>query len=165
MRNVRRHDPNGAPVFLTIVCRGHRPLLRETRYKAVVRSILLDIHRSKRARIIAWVVLDDHLHLLLDRCDPDPAAVIGALKQQVLLALVQRSIWQARYFDHVIRDERDLQAHLDYVHFNPRKHGYVSDPADYEWSSMHHYVARNWYPAGWGVLELPSSIVEGTGSE
>jgi putative transposase len=56
---------------------------------------------------------------------------------------------QRRYWEHAIRDDQDLAAHLDYVHFNPVRHGYVSHPADWPYSSFHACVARGLYPSHW----------------
>jgi len=61
----------------------------------------------------------------------------------------ERGIWQRRYWEHTIRDDRDYAAHMDYTHFNPVKHGYVEHPADWPFSSFRHCVARRLYPEGW----------------
>ena len=149
MRNVRRFDPSGAPVFVTIVCKDHRPLLIAARHKEIVRACPSQLRSEHAFEVYAWVILDDHVHLLLGACKPDFSTTVGKFKQAVLRALFQPTIWQPRFFDHVSRDEADLRAHLDYIHFNPRKHGYVVDPSEYEWSSMRRFVAKGWYAAGW----------------
>ncbi len=61
------------------------------------------------------------------------------------------SLWQHRYWEHCLRDEDDLRRHLDYLHFNPVKHGLVTRVADWEWSSFHRYVADGAYPVDWGM--------------
>ncbi len=61
----------------------------------------------------------------------------------------KRGIWQRRYWEHAIRDDSDLAAHLDYVHFNPVRHGYVSHPAKWPYSSFPACVARGLYHLGW----------------
>ena len=61
----------------------------------------------------------------------------------------ERGVWQRRYWEHTIRDEGDFAAHTDYIHFNPVKHGLVAHPADWPYSSFHHYVAKGIYPASW----------------
>lgn len=164
MRNVRRHDPEGAPVFLTIVCKDHLPLLASALRKQIVLDEIRTLQAASVWKIHAWVILDDHLHLLVGACS-DFSDVVGKLKRQVLARLRLRSIWQPRFFDHVVRDEEDLRAHLDYIHFNPRKHAYVADPAAYPWSSLAALIARGRYLPGWGAGEPPATIVDGTGSE
>jgi REP-associated tyrosine transposase len=61
--------------------------------------------------------------------------------------------WQNRFYDHVIRDEEDLGRHLDYVHFNPVKHGCASRAAEYRWSSFPEWVKKETYPDTWGSME------------
>jgi putative transposase len=63
-------------------------------------------------------------------------------------------IWQARFWEHLIRDESDLHRHLDYIHYNPVKHGYVANVADWQDSSFAHLVQRGWYDAKWGSSPL-----------
>ena len=52
--------------------------------------------------------------------------------------------------EHCIRDEKDFIRHLDYIHYNPVKHGHVRKPKDWEWSSFHRYVKLGWYTMDWG---------------
>lgn len=59
-------------------------------------------------------------------------------------------IWQRGFWDHVIRDEKDLGIHLDYIHWNPVKHGYVKNPEDWEQSSLLEWVSKGYYESGWG---------------
>ena len=164
MRNVRRHDPEGAPVFLTIVCKDHVSLLASELRKQIVLDEIRSLQAASIWKVYAWVILDDHLHLLIASCT-DFSAAVTRLKRQVLARLRLRSIWQPRFFDHIVRDDDDLRAHLDYIHFNPRKHGYVDDPGTYAWSSLASLIARERYPAGWGADEQPATIAEDTGSE
>lgn len=62
----------------------------------------------------------------------------------------ERGIWQRRFREHAIRDERDYGAHVDYVHFNPVKHGLAAAPGEWAWSSFRRCVAKGMYPADWG---------------
>ena len=61
----------------------------------------------------------------------------------------ERGIWQRRYWEHTIRDDRDYASHMDTTHLNPFKHGYVSHPADWPYSSFRRSVAAGLYPPGW----------------
>jgi putative transposase len=68
----------------------------------------------------------------------------------------ERGIWQRRYWEHTLRDEADYARHVDYIHFNPLKHGHVARVQDWPYSSFHRYVREGCYPAHWageGVLE------------
>lgn len=62
----------------------------------------------------------------------------------------EKDIWQRRYWEHTIRDENDLYTHLDYIHFNPVKHGYVNAVKDWEYSSFQKFVKKKWYEVDWG---------------
>jgi putative transposase len=66
----------------------------------------------------------------------------------------ERGIWQRRYWEHTIRDGADLARHIDYIHFNPVKHGYVEDVSDWPYSSFHHMVRRGLYPAEWAASAI-----------
>lgn len=61
----------------------------------------------------------------------------------------ERGIWQRRYWEHLIRDDADFAAHMDYVHINPLKHGLVSRVADWPYSTFHGLVRRGAYPEDW----------------
>ncbi|MGY4109718.1 REP-associated tyrosine transposase, partial [Aeromonas encheleia] len=67
------------------------------------------------------------------------------------IAKRERGIWQRRYWEHLIRDDLDLQAHVNYIHFNPVKHGYCIKPVDWPYSSIHLYIRRGWIKSDWAV--------------
>lgn len=115
-------------------------------------------------RIDAWVVLPDPMHCLwtLPEDDADFPGRWRAIKivfskslpkgeprSLVMTRRGERGIWQRRYWEHTIRDERDFAAHVDYTHFNPVKHRLVGHPADWPHSSFHRCLASGLYPAGW----------------
>jgi putative transposase len=66
----------------------------------------------------------------------------------------ERGIWQRRYWEHQIRDDEDLQRHIDYIHYNPVKHGYVNRPAEWPYSSLHRYIQHGWLTMQWGTGEV-----------
>lgn len=72
---------------------------------------------------------------------------------------ISTPIWQKRFWEHTLRDEYDLQTHTDDLYYNPVKHGYVLQPADWPYSSVHRDVARGRYPANWGrEWSLPEDV-------
>jgi len=79
-----------------------------------------------------------------------------AYKRQLGIAGSMK-FWQKRFWDHVIRDETDLERHLDHIHYNPVKHGLVSKPEMWPQSSYDAWKARGAYPDGWGWVE-PQSV-------
>jgi putative transposase len=63
----------------------------------------------------------------------------------------EQAIWQRRFWEHQIRDEHDLNHHIDYIHYNPVHHGLVKFPKDWQYSSFHQYVKRGECDIGWGM--------------
>ena len=66
---------------------------------------------------------------------------------------MEREVWQRRFWEHLIRDELDLQRHIEYIHYNPIKHGYVRSLTDWKNSSFSKYVEAGLYPSNWGEAE------------
>lgn len=87
-------------------------------------------------------------------CD---APYFGAFKEQKISESRkkrnEKGIWQRRYYEHTIRDEDDLNKHLDYIHYNPVKHKLVKSVKDWEYSSFHKFVEKNMYELNWGSNE------------
>jgi len=63
-------------------------------------------------------------------------------------------VWQNRFWDHIIRDQNDLNRHIDYIHYNPVKHGCISKPKDWPHSSFRHYVKAGVYQDDWGAVPI-----------
>ena len=61
--------------------------------------------------------------------------------------------WQRRFWEHQIKDERDFATHVDYIHYNPVKHGLVKKAKDWKYSSFHRYVKNGIYNINWGATE------------
>ena len=140
MMNYRRlYVPGGTYAFT--VC------LHDRRSRMLVERID-DFHRAY-ARVqtnhpfetIAWCVLPNHLHTIwtLPDDDFDFSTRWRLIKHGFTRAVGEAGLWQNRFWEHLIRDERDLSEQMDYVHWNPVKHGYVSDAADWPHSSWHRY--------------------------
>ena len=69
----------------------------------------------------------------------------------------EKKVWQRRFWEHLLRNEADWHAHMDYIHYNPVKHGYVQSPGDWPYGSFRRAVKQGLYPADWGAKE-PSNI-------
>jgi len=65
----------------------------------------------------------------------------------------ERGIWQRRFWEHLIKDEEDYKNHLDYIHYNPVKHGYVQRAIDWQYSSFHLWIERGVYPRDWATQQ------------
>jgi putative transposase len=116
--------------------------------------------------IDAIVILPDHLHTLwqLPENDADYPMRWRLIKSAFSRALPQtegistsrrkkaeRGIWQRRYWEHLIRDEIDFKRHVDYIHYNPVKHGYTQSPVDWPYSSIHRYIQKEIIQSDWVV--------------
>ncbi len=66
----------------------------------------------------------------------------------------EQSVWQRRFWEHLIRDENDYKQHIEYMHYNPVKHGLVTAPKDFEYSSFHKYVKNRIYTKCWAAGEI-----------
>jgi putative transposase len=163
MPNYRRLLIPGGCYFFTVNLADRRSSLLTDRIDDL-RHAVRRVVASAPFRIEAWVVVPDHMHAIwtLPEGDADFPRRWRAIKDLFSRRLDpgetlsssrgsqgERGIWQRRYWEHAIRDERDFAAHLDYVHFNPVRHGYVSHPADWPHSSFRACVARGLYPSSW----------------
>ena len=156
MRYRRSRSPNGI-VFLTLVTRDREPRLAEPSVRAALSESFASLRASHPTRALAHVVLPDHVHLLWSLPeDGDFSLRVRLLKHAMTRKLGATStVWQQRFWDHVIRDENDLHRHLDYIHYNPVKHGWVRRAIDWPDSSFRHWVRRGWYASGWGQISSP----------
>jgi putative transposase len=163
MPNYRRNWVPGGTFFFTVNLLDRHSDLLVTQIDAL-RAAVGKVRTRAPFRIEAWVVLPDHMHCLwtLPEGDADFPGRWRAIKtafakslptdeprSSVMTSRGERGIWQRRYWEHTIRDDRDFAAHMDYTHFNPVKHGLVEHPADWPHSSFRRCVAGGHYPAGW----------------
>jgi putative transposase len=168
MRTYKRIKVGGATYFFTVNLAERSGSGLLTTYVENLRSAVQTVKRAHPFAIDAMVVLPDHLHALwtLPADDHDYATRWRLIKGYFSKALPpqenvsasrlrkgERGIWQRRYWEHLIRDELDLHRHLDYIHFNPVKHGYVSHPADWPHSSFLRFVEGGYYPLNWAASE------------
>ena len=163
MTAYRRDRTPGATWFFTLnLADRQRDLL--TVQIDLLRASFAHVMRQHPWRIEAVVILPDHLHALctLPPGDADFALRWRLIKSGFSRALPhgesisasrrrrsERSIWQRRYWEHRIRDERDFAQHVEYIHHNPRKHGHVQRVVDWPWSSFHRYVREGLLPVDW----------------
>ncbi len=98
--------------------------------------------------IDAWVVLPEHLHCIwtLPHNDDDFSSRWRDIKGCFSRTLKRQPLWQPRFWEHAIRDEDDYRRHVDYIHINPLKHGWVTRVIDWPFSTFHRDVQRGLYP-------------------
>ncbi len=160
MPNYRRLWVQGGTYFFTVnlVDRSRRLLVERI---DTLHACVHAVRRDHPFEIVAWVVLPDHLHTLwaLPEGDCDFATRWMLIKQGFSRRVTagervcasragkdERSIWQRRYWEHLIQDDDDLRNHIDYIHFNPVKHGHALKALDWPHSSLHSYVRRGVLP-------------------
>jgi len=172
MPQYRRTRNAGGSFFFTVVTERRQRLLTEEPVRLALRHAIQVVRRQRPFRIDGLVLLPDHLHAIwtMPSDDDDYATRWRLIKRCVTRQLgaafhnpavmTQRrrmkgegSVWQHRYWEHWLRDDDDMRRHLDYLHFNPVKHGLVERVLDWEWSSFHRYVAAGAYPADWGARQ------------
>jgi len=163
MVRYRRNRLAGGTYFFTVVLadRAARTLVEHI---DALRGAFRCVRRQRPFRVEAVVVLPDHLHAVwrLPEGDADYPRRWQAIKANFSHTLRRRAVavarngrgdarlWQPRYWEHTIRDEVDLQHHVDYVHYNPVKHGLVRRVADWPYSSFHRFVRDGLLSADWG---------------
>ena len=164
MSNYRRAWRKGGTYFFTVnlLERYQNDLL--VRHIDVLRQVVKDVKRKHPFIIHAWVVLPEHMHCVIELPEGDDdfatrwrlikTGFSKAMPKTERLSAVrvkrgERGIWQRRFWEHLIRDERDFAAHIDYVHINPVKHGCVGRVQDWQYSTFHRYVTQGIWPNDW----------------
>jgi len=165
--NFRRYYIPEAIIFITCVTRDRFPYLRGTENLILFWETLRRVQREHPFRLLAYVILPDHVHWLMRVDDPSSnfSTVMHSIKRNYTLNFKRAhhidgslSLWQARFWDHIIRNECDLSNHFDYIHWNPVKHGYVQRAVDWEQSTFRHWQERGFYDAAWGDGGQPVSV-------
>ncbi len=168
MSRYRRADTPGTSYFFTVVTHERKPWFSSERNVAILREAFRHIMAKRPFIVEAAVILPDHLHCLwrLPEGDNDFSGRWREIKKRVSRqidprtnARNERPVWQRRFWEHQIRDERDWRNHVDYIHYNPVKHGLVGRVADWPWSSFQHAVARGWCEPDWGTSK-PATITD-----
>ena len=166
-RYIRAFVPGGTFFFtVTLQDRGAR-YLRD--HVAELRTCFTEVKDRHPFRVDAIVILPEHLHaiwtlptddadfgtrwMLIKQAFTRRLHAIGALDEasSSVRRKGQRSVWQQRFWEHQIRDEDDFARHVDYIHFNPVKHGWVLRARDWPYSSLHRFVREGTLPGDWGI--------------
>ncbi len=165
--NIRRYYIPGSAVFITQVVQDREPIFRNPNYLHLLREILQNVKALHPFLMLGYVFLYDHFHLIIQPTGEDNFSdIMHSLKPNFtkeykkllgLTASQSMKFWQKRFWDHVIRDDRDFENHLHYIHFNPVKHGYACDPRECKDSSYLEWEKRGLYPAPF-AWEEPSEI-------
>jgi putative transposase len=183
MPEYRRSVIPGGTFFFTVVTYRRQPILITEDARQILRWAWMEVKNRFPFTTDAIRLLPDHLHCIWTlpendsnysvrwkeikrlfsqkyRCKADVESQRNASREK----RGEACIWQRRFWEHTLRDEKDLQRHLDYIHYNPVKHGLVQQVRDWQWSSFHRYVQMEFYDVGWGGgngKDIPLSYGEG----
>jgi putative transposase len=165
MQYRRAYTPGGT-FFFTLVTEGRRPVFSAAEAVEVLRDAFRTVRKSRPFDLDAMVVMPEHLHCIwtlppgdadfstrwrliktwfTKHCEPDWCHVPGP----ACVAKRAQAVWQQRYWEHQLRDDADFAHHVDYIHYNPVKHGLAKSPMDWPYSSFCRYVEAGVYPANW----------------
>lgn len=165
MPNYKRIFLDGYSYFLTIKTYQNNPILIQN--IELLRESFKYTKSKYHFKIESIVILPNHIHMLITpnkaedyphivktiktyfsrHCSPEYYQHLFQSQSQIDNGY--KPIWQRRYYEHTIRDEKDFNVHMDYIHFNPVKHGLVNKANDWEFSSFHKYVKLEHYDKNW----------------
>lgn len=159
----------GGTYFFTLVTFQRIPILSDPRAVKLLRSAMDYTEKRMPFQVDAMVILPDHLHCIWSL---PPSSSDYSTRWRLIKSKFSREwntnkdskvisrqkkgevdTWQRRFWEHLIRDENDLNNHIEYIHYNPVKHGLVTEPATWEYSSFHKYVADGILPKDWGMAD------------
>ena len=172
MSRYRRANEAGATYFFTVVTYRRQAILCDEPIRTILRHAIKQVQDVRPFIIDAWVLLPDHLHCIwtLPESDSDFAIRWSMIKRKVSLACASQykreewitpskrkhresTIWQRRYWEHQIRDDGDFMRHVDYIHYNPVKHGHCERAALWPYSIFFRYVKQGGYTMDWGTAD------------
>lgn len=168
MPNYRRNYVEGGTYFFTVVTYKRQRLLTGEAID-ILRECIRKCMSEKPFVIEAAVVLPEHLHCMIRLPEQDsdyssrwkdikgdftskyiskfgepPAKPTAAMRKKG-----EKGIWQQKFWEHTIRDQDDYNGHIQYIHYNPVKHGLVAAPKDWPYSSFHRFVKRGVFSESW----------------
>ena len=175
--NYRRAYIQNSYVHLVITSYNRKPIF--IKYIDILRSAFKNTLKNYKFEIIAICVLPDHIHLILNPENINEySKIISSIKHYFSRNVGQvcptdnsdnslltgyknkreKGFFQRRFYEHTILNEEELNRNIDYIHYNPVKHGYVNSVKDWEYSSFHKFVKNNLYGINWGSIDNISNI-------
>ena len=157
MSILRRYHNKGNIYFITNVTYHRKPILVEN-IDLIWKSVE-SVKKKSALEIMAYVFMPDHFHIIIDPNNEEISAVLQRLKMSFASLYRARRdmqsgrIWQNRFWDHIIRNQSDMNRHIDYIHYNPVKHGLVDSPFEWIHSSIRKYREDGYYQDDWGKTD------------
>jgi putative transposase len=162
MVRYRRNLVPGGTFFFTVTLADRRSSVLVA-HIAALRAAFRMTRQQWPFAIDAIVVLPDHLHTIMTLPSGDSdfsgrwrrikslfTRRVAAQDQTLQRRNGGYAVWQSRFWEHTVRDETDFARHVDYIHYNPVKHGLVTCAGDWRYSSFHQYVRQGLLPEDWG---------------
>jgi len=168
MPEYRRTHVAGGVFFFTVVTYQRIPIFRSPVARALLMESIGEIKRTLSFNMPAFVILPEHLHCIweLPDGDTDYSKRWGMIKRSFTRHWRQRvspnkaisdsrkkkreaGIWQRRFWEHAIRDDKDYENHLNYIHYNPIKHGLVRCAHEWDYSTFQQWRDKGYYPSDW----------------
>jgi len=158
----------GGTYFFTIVTHQRRPIFSTPGAVNLLRRAFLYTIQRMPFTIVASVILPDHMHfvwtlppessnystrwrLIKSHFTRHWCVQETASENTSRARKAEKDVWQRRFWEHLIRDELDLARHVEYIHYNPVKHGLVNSPGEWAYSSFSRYVRDGIYSLDWGT--------------
>ncbi|MCI0329616.1 MAG: transposase [candidate division Zixibacteria bacterium] len=128
--------------FITTTTRGRQELFLNGSLTEILLSVLKELRECQSCEIYAFVIMPDHLHLIIKPNELSLPGIMKKLKGKSARLINQSlkasgPVWQERYYEHAIRDEGDFQRKVQYVLYNPVTAGLSKEPEEYPYSSAH----------------------------
>ena len=162
----RRARAKGGTFFFTVVTYKREKILTKTENLQLLRESFKNVMKNHPFKIEAFVLLPDHLHCIwtLPENDSDFSTRWRLIKSNFSRRCTnkishkvsasrkrkkEQAVWQRRFWEHQIRNNPDFIRHVEYIHYNPVKHGYVRSPKDWPYSSFKKYAREHKYKITW----------------
>jgi len=168
MPDYRRSFVEGGTYFFTVVTYGRLPILTTETSRDILHQAWIEVKERFPFETLAVCLLPDHLHCIwrLPEGDMDYPVRWKEIKRRFTIRYLKEvgpgeernqsrqkkreaAIWQRRYWEHTLDKQEDLEEHLDYIHYNPIKHGFVMRAGDWPYSSFSRYVKGGIYEPDW----------------
>jgi putative transposase len=155
MPNFRRYYVLGSTVFITNVTNNRFRYLQPIENIELLWVVLGNVQEIHPFSLFAYVILPDHFHILIkvDSSSENFSRVMRSIKANYTIEYKKcygietpLKLWHARFWDHIIRNEQDLENHIHCIHQNPVKHGYVNYPEEWVYSSYIHWLENGYSP-------------------
>ncbi|MGV3739722.1 MAG: REP-associated tyrosine transposase [Gammaproteobacteria bacterium] len=169
MSNYRRLFISGGIYFFTVVTHKRQHILCDKPILDRLKASFRYVKNKHPFKMTGLVILPDHLHCIWQPPENDHNFSLrwSMLKRYFSMGLEvpinarkEKNIWQRRFWERYIRDEEELHRCLDYIHFNPVKHGYVMKPCDWKHSTFLKHVELGHYDLHWGANGVPKTVEE-----